>query len=199
MTLLVTGILLAGCGTEDGGSSQAATPAESKPGCAPVTERIVMDQEFTPYANQRGGKFPEVPLELRAPADLPNGAPDELEGGRRAVATVGFDSGTSVYYSNSKLAPSVTRPLALARGVLILDSFPPGQISLPEDMRMSFPGRVVDVEVGEFDAVISWDDPNSRGTRAHRVTWNDRSSDFVLIGDLPAAELLTVARGMVCN
>lgn len=59
--------------------------------------------------------------------------------------------------------------------------------------------RVVYVEVGPYDGMLTWGDPDLAGTRLHNLSWSDGEYDYTLLADMPAEDILTLGRSLVCE
>jgi hypothetical protein len=60
--------------------------------------------------------------------------------------------------------------------------------------------RVVVIDLGPYDAALSWDDPYAEGVRPYRLVWTDGNHDWTLVAGFDKPEsAVAVARSIYCG
>jgi hypothetical protein len=192
---------LAACGSEQGGVADTDGTSIAVEGCSEKVEPIHENPSFTPY-DQRLSHNPFAddlavqPIEV-APAGLPN----TLDG-LPVVAAFEADHRAGSTTAYGKVAPENGQSAFLRSGGLLvyLSAGVAGE-SIAHDLAGDpvLADRVVLTTVGEYDAVLTWADPDEQGLRPHHVLWTEPSGEQVdLVGVRAPEELVAIARDLVC-
>lgn len=201
--------LLTSCGDQLGPSEQHVAAAPTA-GCAEAVEPIEENPDFVPYEDRLSHnpfdqqRWSIAPLSERGvlPSQLDT-APPTLDD----LPAVAADITANDYYTLAygERAPEGTQSEFLKSGGLVLEISPGekgGGSSIARDLYNDSNGddRIVLVPVGEFEAAVSWADPDENGVREHHVLWTDElGHDVNLYGVRSAEDLVAIARGVACQ
>ncbi|GAB3769431.1 hypothetical protein FB382_002467 [Nocardioides ginsengisegetis] len=170
-------------------------------GCSQTVPKLVENQQFSPAEARLSGVPRSVAIKLNPVDDTTRSTPyfrTAIDGMAPEGQTQDLSGVTDVFYSKSTVDGS--RPGdALQAGAVVLRTYPESDSApLSEVMFKQFPERALAVTVGQFQAALTWDDPDDTGTRAHRITWRDGRQDYVLIAVRDPEAMVALARSVVC-
>jgi hypothetical protein len=107
---------------------------------------------------------------------------------------------TEVLYANQPVDGGTSAEF-LKSGGLSIEMYQ-GEAGGPTDVevaREEARDRVTDTQVGPYEAVVRWADPNADGLRPHLVIWTDeKGRNYALAGLREAPDLVRIARSLVC-
>lgn len=108
-------------------------------------------------------------------------------------------AGTYAYYWNQPITTSTTVGAFGKGGGLEFHVEP----VLPNsgtvvDAATSLGERATRIDVSRFAAALVWHDPDRSGLRRHGLYWADDASNYSLIGDRQAFELVNLGREITC-
>lgn len=193
-------LVVAACGAADSAQGGAARDgaAADPPGCAQEVLPIELDPAFTPY-DRRLTRSLAVDEPVLRPVDAADGKAEEAW-----ASVVEGDTVTLVYGGDR----SAREPWQVLRsGGYLVSTWPgtPGHSlarALADDGEAT-PGelpQVALVPVGQYDAAVSWADPDAHGQREHNVIWTSADgTDHRVSGLQPPEELVAIARSQVCG
>jgi hypothetical protein len=168
-------------------------------GCQTLTSLKVPDV-YVPYDERLGhGTIPEI--QFSEPSKFTHSAPAFAQVDSLPAAGAANLNGTELtVYSADRVSTkqAVSIPDLLAAGAYVLSVAPGGDGTLIAAMKDAVPAKIVDVEVGDSDGVMTWDDPDESGMRPHRVTWDRGAFTYVLVGNYDAAAVVNAARSLMC-
>lgn len=172
-------------------------------GCAIARDgEIVESQEFTPY-DQRRTHVPEVainPSGEKAPVIPTDNVVrnNTLDGLPLQWAIAGSDRVLVRYFLADTIGADVTASAFWAAGGARLDRNS-ADGWLPEAYASDIGPRAQIVDVGAYKGVLTWADPGPTGVRPHHLSWSDGTDTYTLIAVRSAAQIVTLARGLVCG
>jgi hypothetical protein len=174
------------------------------PSCLTLAEGdIVESQTFTPYG-LRFTQLPERPINptgQAAPQPAPDGqaGTNTLDGMPLQLALSG-GGGLSQYFWDQPLGPDITPAAFSAAGGLTLARGPSlyGR-ALASELARELGDRAVLVDLGSFEGALTWGDPEANRVRLHYLSWSDGTYAYQLVADRSAAQIVNLARGMVCG
>lgn len=177
--------------------------AANSPGCDEVATPIEESKKFTPYEDRLTQGL-ETPINPLGVASIP--VPDDVsvpsvDGVPRAWAT-GSEAGAIYQYF---LEGSIDRDLRpsefYAAGGIQLDLDPVNDAgeSFAPYLLSALGKRAVPVQVGDYEAALTWADPQSSGLRPHHLYWSDAKYNYVLIANTSPEKIVAMARGLVCG
>ncbi|MCG8153569.1 hypothetical protein GUY44_24030 [Pimelobacter simplex] len=191
-------LAVAACGTADVAQDGARDGAAAdSPGCAQEVLPIELDPAFTPY-DRRLTRSLAVGEPVLHPIDPADGKAEAAW-----ASMVEGDTVTLVYGGDR----SVREPWQVLRsGGYLVSEWPgtPGHSlarALADDQAAAgeLP-QVALVPVGQYDAAVSWADPDAHGQREHNVIWTSADgTDHRVSGLQPPEELVAIARSQVCG
>lgn len=168
--------------------------------CGEIEAGELQESEvFTPFANM-------LTQPIEAPLN-PNGEPavsatsiagNVLNGHPRQWA-VRSGSGVYEYFASERISATTTFESFMATGGIELDSEPQGAQSVADIVAESAGERAIRVDIGPYSAALTWADPLANGVRTHDLYWSDGRTDFSLISVVSAAEVVNMARSLVCH
>lgn len=168
--------------------------------CDPVAPAsIVESEEYTPY-RARLSHFPDEPIATTVATPFrPTYAPERI-GGLPVSWQAANHWYSEVVYFDEAIDPGLTRPELYFEGGLILLSnrWDPGLGDVVAGLKHELGDRVVEVEVGPYDAALVWADPLSNGVRPHHLSWSDGRMAHELIGVRSAEAIVDLVRDAVC-
>jgi hypothetical protein len=141
---------------------------------------------------------PLAPTSLTA--NLPLGIPDLLGGLTVSGINISLPA-VSVSFGGPTITSDTTLSDFLAGGGLLL-SVTPGSGDAAQALKDDPEGgdRVTLVQVGSFNAALTWADPDENGVREHNIIWSSPGVGiFKIEAVLPAVDLVNVARELVCG
>ena len=168
---------------------------------------IVESTAFTAYDDMQS-HLVDVPI--NPTGAIANQTPDAtagvglLEALPLQFAVVGGHGSVSRYFAAGPVERTVTAPEFMAQRGIEFDQFPmdsgttDGATSFASGILKTLGDRAIAVPLGTTVAALTWADPESNGVRTHNLYWADAQSNFALIADRPAAELVAIAQSIVC-
>jgi len=201
MLALATIVLIAGLrGTE-------LLSAAADEGCGPVVPGSLNENaEFTPYESMRS-RLPDY--ELPRATGIPGFAKirDQVIGGLPRQSDVVTDEGTVVTYFAKDFPPGIRLSEFIVSGGIQLHQLPSTtevdesgrSVSFTERLTRQVGARGLRVQVGPYNGLLTWADPDVLGTRPHHLYWSTEDADYTLIADVSAEELLALGRDLICN
>jgi hypothetical protein len=201
--LLATGaVALAGCGTDQDRAVDTVGASAAAEGCSANVGPIEESRSFTPYERRLTHNPFADDLPVRAVEAAPSGLPGTLDGlPMVAAAEEEHAAGSTVAYGEA--APKQGRSEFLRSGGLLV-VLSPGVAG--ESVARDLAGdpvvadRIVLTTVGEYDAAVTWADPDEHGLRPHHVLWTEPPSgqQVDLVGVRAPEDLVAIARDWVC-
>lgn len=182
-----------------GASALLASPTS----CATLREGQISESEkFTPAEWQRGfnvGRLnpsgagtPAIPTDALVPSNTLDGLPLQW-------AAAGEADTLYRYFLDRPHSADLTISTFLAAGGVEFDRDPARGESFAAYLLASEGERAVAVDLGPYQAALTWADPLENGVRPHDLYWSDGMFNYGLIADRSAVALVNLARGMVCN
>lgn len=199
------------CGTAEGPPTSSAASVND---CAARTGPIEESTEFTSYDSQvtHGPYEDRLLLEvLRADLPVPAGAPTvlgELEplmvGSDSEVSVVAYGDPASIGSENLRaVSESASRSAAISAGLIMVfvrtgasESDSTAQAMLG-DPRLG--DRVTAVSIGDEVGALTWEDPDADDLRPHNLVWLAAGSEFRMVGDASAEQMVDLARATACG
>jgi hypothetical protein len=196
---LVLGLLVAcSAGPRDDGSTAPAFDAHA--GCSTATGPVTESTDFVAW-DERTSHPPSVTVPFGAVRasvvrDWPfqpelDGAP--ARGMRRANGYL------TVVYAPAPLPDGATSPVPEHGLSLSTRRVPPGSGDWADSLERVFGERVTRVQLGPVEGTLNWADPDRHGLRAHWVSWEQDGRHFDLVSVRDPAELVVLARSLVCG
>ncbi|MEO8625701.1 MAG: hypothetical protein ABI452_03285 [Candidatus Limnocylindrales bacterium] len=123
-----------------------------------------------------------------------------LDGMPRQYAVVPYENTAYQYFAQKPLGGSTTLSGFLGSGGLLF-TIEPAQpnFSFSSYLKGELGDRATDVEVGPFDAALTWADPDESGVRSHNLYWSDGAEEYSLIGVRTAAAIVNLGRTIACG
>jgi hypothetical protein len=186
--------------TVAGGGTLLAAHSDSA--CSAVEAgSIKMSASFTP-ADAVRSRLPEIAISSRSggPDSVPSGmsVPSGSIDGRDLRWVDSSSTGTYQYFLDQPMGKDVTPDAFLAMGGIQYGQEPANGESFAGYLIDVLGERAVAVKIGQYAGALTWADPLPNNVRSHNVYWSDGTTNFALIGDRPAAEMVTLARKLVC-
>ncbi len=163
---------------------------------------IVESQQFTPW-DLRRSRLPDVAINPSG-ARLPEVQTDSvvrtnsLDALPLQWAVVGSEGILVRYFWDLPVGPAVTPWAFWEGGGIELDrSFADGWQA--DEYAQQIGERALLLEVGRYKGVLTWADPGPNGARPHHLSWSDGVYAYTVIADRSPAQIVNMARGMVCG
>ena len=168
--------------------------------CASMAEGVIVESaEFTPYDQMRTKPLDPIVIGTSAAESVSAMAQYGLAtvSGLPLRHTVSATDGSVyAYYLDGDLN-GLTRSEFLRLGGIEFDQ-DTGDGSFAKYLLDTFRHRAVPVTIGSFEGAVTWGDPLADGVRPHGVYWSDGKYNYSLIADRSAADLVSLARDIVC-
>lgn len=169
-------------------------------------ELAIENSEFTPYELMRG-RLPDYELPRTTGIPAVARIRDPIVGGLARQADIVTAPGfVSTYFAES-FPPGIRLSEFVASGGIQLDQQPSmteidesgNSVTYTQRLAVQVGARGLLVQLGPYEGLLTWADPDVRGTRPHHLYWSTEDNDFALIADRTAEELLSLGRELVCD
>ncbi len=167
-----------------------------------ISDLALVNIEFAEPARQMTSGFDSIPIET-IPHSVASILADEALTNGSATSTFQgsneFGEGGLVEYYGPDSVVGISISDFVRSGGVQASKGPivKGQ-EFAEVLGSMFPERVTRVEVGPYKGVMTHADPDMNGIRTHNLYWNNGESEFSIIWDRPAAQVVNLGRSIAC-
>lgn len=172
-------------------------------GCGPVQAGTIQESaSFTPYDEMYSHPvlLPVVASGIEATEAVAR-MPDLIDGMSAVRRAFWPDGSDAAYYLGKGLDDSTTLPDLLASGGILLIHTPldPKAGDFTSATVAELGERATVVEVGLFEGILTYGDPEANGRRNHYLTWAESGYSVNLIAERSAESIVTLGRSLVCS